>query len=144
MGLSLEKQLMAPQKMFVINKVHCFDFFVSCLHTFNPLSLSLKRVMNLVANATTYRNMQRGKSCKITHIIRVKGSERRAFIFIFRLNSVLRDSYTADEIVMKIEKWKQKFPDHYVKSFIRVLLFVLETSVLSWRNCIIWIFLVLQ
>ena len=45
---------------------------------------------------------------KITNI-RVKGSERRPFIFIFRLNIVLRDSYQADEIVMEIEEWKKKF-----------------------------------
>ena len=37
-GLSLAKQLMSPQKMFVINKVHYFDFLVSYLYTFNPLS----------------------------------------------------------------------------------------------------------
>ena len=53
MGLSLAKQLMSPQKMFVISKVHNFDFLVSCLYTFNPLSLSLKWVMTLVE--TTYR-----------------------------------------------------------------------------------------
>ena len=95
-GLSLAKQLMSPQKMFVINKVHYFDFLVSCLHTFNPLSLSLKRVMTLGSNATTYRKMERGKSCKITNMTSIKWSERRPFIFVFRLNIVLRDSYQAD------------------------------------------------
>ena len=39
---------------------------------------------------------------------RVKGSERRPFIFIFRLNNVLHDSYEVDEIVMEIEEWKYK------------------------------------
>ena len=39
---------------------------------------------------------------------RVKGSERRAFIFIFRLNIVLDDSYQVDKTVMKIEEWKYK------------------------------------
>ena len=63
--------------------------------------------------------------------MRVKGSERRPFIFIFRLNIVLRDSYQADEIVMEIEEWKQKVADDYVKSFSRVLLGVLETSIVS-------------
>ena len=87
-------------------------------------------VMTLVANATTYRNMKRGKSCKITNI-RVKESERRPFIFIFSLNIVLRDLYQTDEIVMEIEEWKEKVPDNYVKSFIKVLLSVLETSVVS-------------
>ena len=92
--------------------------------------------MTSVAKATTCRNMKRGKSCKIINI-RVKGSERRPFIFIFRLNIVLCDSYQADEIVMEIEEWKQKVPDDYVKSFSRVLLGVLETSIVSERNCII-------
>ena len=35
------------------SKVHYFDFLVSCLYTFNPLSLSLKWVMTLVE--TTYK-----------------------------------------------------------------------------------------
>ena len=43
----------------------------------------------------------------------------------------MRDSYEADEIVMEIEEWKQKVPDIYVKSFIRVLLGVLEASIVS-------------
>ena len=44
-------------------------------------------------------------------MIRVKGSERRKFIFIFRLNIALHDSYQVDEIVMEIEEWKwKKFP----------------------------------
>ena len=64
-------------------------------------------------------------------MIRVKGSERRPFIFISRLNIVQRDSYQADEIVMEIEEWKQNVVDDYVKSFSRVLLGVLETSILS-------------
>ena len=46
--------------------------------------------------------MQRGKSCKITNMIRVNGSERRPFIFVSRLNIVQRDSYETDEIVMAI------------------------------------------
>ena len=43
-------------------------------------------------------------------------SERRPFIFIFRLNVVLSDSYQTDKIViwMEIEKWKQKVPDEGV------------------------------
>ena len=64
-------------------------------------------------------------------MIRVKGSERRPFIFISRLNIVQRDSYQADEIVIEIEEWKQKVADKYIKSFSRVLLGVLVTSVLS-------------
>ena len=75
--------------------------------------------------------MKREKSCKITIMMRVKGSERRPFIFISRLNIVQRDSYQADEIFMEIEEWKQKIADNYVKSFSRILLGVLETSILS-------------
>ena len=129
MGLSLAKQLMSPRIMFVINKVHYFDFLVSCLYTFDPLSLSLKWMMTLVE--TTERNVERGKSCKITNMIRVKWSERRPFIFISRLNIIQRDSYQADEIVIEIEEWKQNVVDDYVKSITRVLLGVLEASILS-------------
>ena len=75
--------------------------------------------------------MERWKSCIVAKMIRVKESERRPFIFISRLNIVQRDSYQADEIIMKIEEWKQKVPDGYVNSFGRVLLGVLETSIVS-------------
>ena len=71
-------------------------------------------VMTSVANATTCRNTKRGKSCKIINI-RVKGSERRPFIFIFRLNIVLCDLHQADAIVIEIEERKQKVPDNYDK-----------------------------
>ena len=50
--------------------------------------------------------MEREKSCKITNMIRVKGSEKRPFIFISRLNIVQHDSHQADEVVMEIEEWK--------------------------------------
>ena len=126
MGLCLAKQLMSPQRIIIISKVHYFDFLVSCLYTFNPLSLLLKWVMTLVE-----RNVETEKSCKITNMIRVKVSERRPFIFISRLNIVQRDSCQADKIVMEIEEWKQKVADDYVKSFSRVLLGVLGTSILS-------------
>ena len=56
-------------------------------------------------------------------MIRIKG--------ISRLNIVQRDSYQADEIVMEVEDWKQSVVDDYVKNFSRVLLGVLETSILS-------------
>ena len=65
-------------------------------------------------------------------MIRVKGSEKRPFVFISRLNIVQRDSYQANEIVMEIEEWKQKVVDDYVKRFSRVLLGVLGTSILSY------------
>ena len=69
--------------------------------------------------ATTYRNMV-GQSWKITNMTRVKGSERRPFIFIFKLSIILHDSYQADEIVMEIEEWKQKVPGDCIKSLNRV------------------------
>ena len=98
--------------MFVFNKVRYFDFLVSYLHTLIPSHYHRKVwVMTLVANATTNRNMKRGKCCKFTNI-RVNGSERRPFFFIFRLIIVLRDSYQADEILMEIEEWKQKVSDN--------------------------------
>ena len=75
--------------------------------------------------------MERGNSCKVTDTIRVKGSERKPLIFISKLNVVQRDSYQADEIFMEIEEWKQKVAGDYIKSFNRVLLGVLGTSILS-------------
>ena len=75
--------------------------------------------------------MERWKSCIVAKMIRVKESERRPFIFISRLNIAQRDSCQADEIVMEIEEWKQKVVDDYVESFNRVLLAMLETSILS-------------
>ena len=88
-GLSLAKQLMSPQKMFVINKVRYFVFLVCCLYTFNPLSLSMQWVMTLVGR--TKRNMEKCQSWKNTSMTRAKRSERRPFIFIFRLIFVLHD-----------------------------------------------------
>ena len=52
--------------------------------------------------------MERGKSCKITNMIMVMGSERRPSIFIFRFNIVQRDSYQADGIVMGSEDGNKK------------------------------------
>ena len=120
MGLSLARAVDVTSKnVCVISKVHYFHFLVSCLYTFNPLSLSLKWVTVVVATAS--RNMESGHSCKTTYMMRVKGSERRPFIFSFRLNIVLRDLYQADEVVMEIEEWKQKVLGDSVKkqSFIK-------------------------
>ena len=64
----------------------------------------------------------------------IKRSERRSFVFIFRLNIDLCDSYQANEIVMEIEEWKQKVPDEYLKSFGRFLLGVLETSIVFLKK----------
>ena len=76
-----------------ISKMYYFDFLVSCVSTFNPLTLSLKWVTILVA--TTNRNMESGQSCKITCMMRVKGSERRPFMLIFRLNIVLHHWFSS-------------------------------------------------
>ena len=100
----------------VISEVQYFDFLVSYLYTFNPLSSLSKWVTTLVA--TTYRNMENGQSWKTTYITMVRWLESTPFIFVFKLNVVLQNSYQADEIVKEIEEWK--------------------------RNNIIWIFLVLQ
>ena len=54
-----------------------FNFWVSCLYTFNPLPLLLKCVMNMVG--TTYRNMESRQSCRTTYMMRIKESERRPF-----------------------------------------------------------------
>ena len=64
-------------------------------------------------------------------MVSVKRSEKRPFIFIFRLNIVPRNSCQAEETVMEIEEWKKKVPGDYVKSFSRALLSVLETSIAS-------------
>ena len=74
-GLYLAKQLMSPQKIIVISKAHYLDFLVSCLYTFNPLSLSLKWWWTWLKQHTK-KIVERRKSHK-----RVKGSERRPFIF---------------------------------------------------------------
>ena len=100
----------------VISEVQYFDFLVFYLYTFNPLSSSSKWVTTLVA--TTYRNMENGQSWKTTYMTMIRWLERTPFIFVFKLNVVLQNSYQADEIVKEIEEWK--------------------------RNNIIWIFLVLQ
>ena len=64
------------------------------MYTFNPLSLSLDWMTTVVA--ATYRNMESGKSYKTTYMMMVKGSKRRPFIFVFRENIVLYNSYQAD------------------------------------------------
>ena len=68
------------------------------------------------------RQQKRGKCAVLKNYQhdKLKGSERRPLIFIFRLNIALHDSYQADEIVMEIEEWTQAIPGDYVKSFSRV------------------------
>ena len=60
-----------------------------------------------------------------------KGVRADTIFLIFRWNNVLHDSYQADEFVIEIEEWKQKVPRICFKSFSRVLLSVLEISVVS-------------
>ena len=62
---------------------------------------------------------------------RAKEFGRRPFIFIFRLNIALHDSYQEDETVIEIGEWKQKVPDDFVISFNGVLLCVLEKRIIS-------------
>ena len=95
----LAKQLMSLQKIFAINKVHYFDFLVSCLHTFNHLSLSLKCVGDDLG--CKCNNIQKHEDREVLQNYQYKGKGVRPFIFIFRLNIVLRDWYQADEIVME-------------------------------------------
>ena len=64
------------------------------------------------------REREREKSCKITNMIRLKGSERRTFIFIFRLNIVLRDSYQPDETVMELRNGNKTFQTTMSKALI--------------------------
>ena len=81
---------------------------------------------------TIYRE-ERGEREVLQNYQHNKGKWVRKWtiIFIYRLNIVQLDSYQADEIIMEIEEWKQKFADDYVKSLRRNLLGVLEASVLS-------------
>ena len=81
--------------------------------------------------ATTYRNMESKQSFKTTYMMRIRELGWRPSFLIFRWNIVLRDSYQADEVAMEIEEWKQKVSGVYVKSFSRVLLSVLKTSIVS-------------
>ena len=43
---------------------------------------------------------------------RVKGSDRRPFMFIFGLNIFLSDLFQVHENIMEIEEWKQKCSSH--------------------------------
>ena len=82
MGLCLAMQLMSPQKIIVISKVHYFDFMVSRMYNFNPLSLSLEWVMTLVE--TTYRE-KRGEREALQNYKhdRVKGFRKETIYFYF-------------------------------------------------------------
>ena len=81
-----------------------------------------------------WNNIQkRGEQTVMQNYVHDEDKEVReeTIFLILRWNYVLRNSYQADEIVTESEKWKQKVPGVCVKSFSRVLLSVLETSVVS-------------
>ena len=80
---------------------------------------------------TTYREKRGEREVLQNYQLDEGKGVRKETIFISRQNIVQRDSYQTDEIVMEIEEWKQKVADDYVKSYSRVLLGVLETSILS-------------
>ena len=69
------------------------------------------------------RNMESRQSCQTIYMMRVKGPVRKQFLFIFRLNTVLHNSYQPDEIVMEI------VPDDCTNSSSRFSLSVLKTSI---------------
>ena len=94
-----------------------FNFWVSCLYTFNPLPLLLKWVTTLIG--TTYRNMESRQSCRTTYMVRIKESDRIPF-FKF-LDGIL--FCTIDTRQMKL--WQKS------RNRNKKLLSVLETSVLS-------------
>ena len=117
-GLESGKAVDSPQKMFVISKVHYFDFLVSCLHTFNPLSLSLKSVdddLDCKCN-----NIQKHEKREVlqNYQYKSKGVRRRPFIFNFRLNIVLRDSYQANELFMELRNGNKSFQTNTLKALL--------------------------
>ena len=84
---------------------------ISCHYHWNRWWLGCNN-MRKYGEWTVLQNYQHHKG--------IKESKRRSFIFIFRLNIVLHNSYHADEIVTEIKEWKQKLPDDYVKIYSRV------------------------
>ena len=129
MDLSLAKLLMSPQKKLVSSAKFTISIswspvctsLIPCHYHWNGWQPWLQQHRE-TWRVGSLENYIHGKG---------KGSYRRPFIFIFRLNIVLHDSCQVDEIVMEIEEWKEKVPDNYVKSFRRVLFSLLETSVVS-------------
>ena len=143
MSLSLAKQLMSPHKLFLSSAK--LTILISWSPVCTPL-IPCVYFWNACWPWFSCNNIQKhGDRAVLKNYLHhgVKRSERRPFIFIFRLSIALHDSYKADETVMEIKEWKQKVPHDYVKNVSRVLLSVLETSIISYRSCIIWIFLVL-
>ena len=121
--LSLAQQLMSPQKMFsilIFGSPVCTPL-IPCHHYWTGDDLDCNNIQKH-GEQTVLQNYLRDED---------RGVREETIFSIFRWNIVLQDSYQADEIVTEIEEWKQKVPDVCVKSFGRVLLSVLETSVVS-------------
>ena len=121
--LSLEKQLMSPQKMFsilIFGSPVCTPL-IPCHYYWNGWWPWLEQQTES-GEQKVMQNYLHDED---------KGVREETIFLIFRWNVVLHDSYQAEEIVIEIEEWKQKVPGICVKSFGRVLLSVLEASVVS-------------
>ena len=118
MDLSLAKMLMSPQKMF------------SILISGSPVYAI---IIEMGDDLGWNKIQKHGDQTVIQNYLHDedKGVREETIFLIFRWNIGLHDSYQPDEIVTEIEEWKQKVPGVCVKSFSRVLLSVLETSVVS-------------
>ena len=125
-GLSLAKQFMSPQKMFSVLIFGC-----PVCAPLIPFHYYWNGWWN---NILDWNNIQKhGEQTNMQNYLHDedKGVREETIVLILRRNIVIHDSYKADEIVKEIEEWKQKVLDVCVKSFSRVLLSVLETSVVS-------------
>ena len=123
MGLSLAKLLMSPQKMFsilIFGSPVCTPL-IPCHYYWNGWWPWLEQQTES-GEQKVMQNYLHDED---------KGVREETIFLIFRWNIVLHDSYQADKIVIEIEEWKQKFPGVYLKRFSRVLLSVLEKSVVS-------------
>ena len=106
-GLESDKAVdVTWEKVGVTSKVHYFDVLGLLPVHLESLVIIIKMGGDLGCNKIQ-KHWERAVR-KTIYMTRVKGSERRPFIFIFRLNIVLHDSYQVDEIVMEIEEWKYK------------------------------------
>ena len=104
MDLSLRKKVISPQKKLVSSAK--FTILISWSPVCTPESLVIIIEMGGDLGCNNMQKHGEQVVCKTTYMTRVKGPERRLFIFIFRLNTVLLDSYQVDKVVMEIEEWK--------------------------------------
>ena len=104
MSFSLAKQLMSPHKMFLSSAE------LTILISWSPVCTPLIPCVYLGNGWRPWfscNNIQKhGDRAVLKNYLHhgVKRSERRLFIFIFRLSIVLHDSYQADETVMEIKE----------------------------------------